>query len=389
MTTKVIMERYGWLTKEGKIIKWFKEEGDNVEKDEVLLDLETEKVVVQVKAPSAGTLLKIYSREGATVPVGDVIAIIGGPGETLPEVTVERGEERFEAKTRIKSSPAARRLAKEHGIDLSSVVGTGPAGRITERDVLGPIEHSVDNGHTESISESVAKIIPLVGMRKVIADRMSLSAKTTASVTAVTEIDMTNVVDFREKLLAEFERKANVRLTFTDILIKAVAKALEQHPLVNSVFVNDKIYEMSDINIGLAVSMEAGVVVPVIHEANKKSLLEIAMLRSSVIERLKQGRVDEFGRGTFTITNVGMHGIDIETPIINPPQSAILGIGRIVEKPVVVDEKISIRSMMYLSLTFDHRVFDGVPAAQFLQSLRAILENPQALAKEYRHPNSD
>lgn len=393
MPKNVVMERYGWLTKEGKILEWFKKEGDHVEKDEKLLELETEKVVIEVKAPSSGTLLKVVAYAGAVVPVGGLIAVIGEPGEPIPEMGAAKEPPQIPAtektsvhvgrcvKEKTKSSPVARRLAKGHKINLNEIKGTGPDGRIVRHDVIKAIEAS-DRERLEhpevaaNARKQAIRVIPLEGSRKTIADRMKLSSQNTAHVTTITEIDVSELVRFRKNLIPEVEREANVRLTYTDIIIKAVAKALEEHSTINSVLLGNEIYVMGDINIGIAVSLEEGLVVPVICNANMKSLVEIALMRKKIVEMAREGKVEEFKRGTFTVTNIGMYGMDIQTPIINPPQSAILGIGRIVDKPVVVDGRIVVRSMMYLSLTFDHRVFDGVPAARFLQTLEKILGDP-------------
>jgi pyruvate dehydrogenase E2 component (dihydrolipoamide acetyltransferase) len=393
MPKNVVMERYGWLTKEGKILEWFKKEGDQVEKDEKLLELETEKVVIEVKAPSSGTLLKVVASAGAVVPVGGLIAVIGEPGEPIPETRAAKEPPQILAtektsvrvgryvKEKAKSSPVARRLAKEHKINLSEIKGTGPDGRIVRDDVIKAIKAS-DREQVEqpevaaNARKQAVRVIPLEGSRKTIADRMKLSSQNTAHVTTITEIDVSELVKFRKNVIPEVEREADVRLTYTDVIIKAVAKALEEHSIVNSVLLGNEIYVMGNINIGIAVSLEEGLVVPVICNANMKSLVEIALMRKKIVEMAREGKVEEFKRGTFTVTNIGMYGMDIQTPIINPPQSAILGIGRIVDKPVVVDGRIVVRSMMYLSLTFDHRVFDGVPAARFLQTLEKILGDP-------------
>lgn len=226
-----------------------------------------------------------------------------------------------------------------------------------------------------------AKVIPMTTIRKTIAERMKQSHLTAVHVTITTEVNMTEAAKFRKKLLSEIEIDANACMSYTDILVKAVAEALKEHRIVNSRLEGERIKILEDINVGVAIATESGLVVPVIHNADKKSLTEIALVTKELIEKARKGTLTlkEVIGGTFTVTNLGMLGVDTFTPIINPPESAILGVGRIVERPVVVDGQIVARLMMPLSLSFDHRVIDGAIAAQFLQTLRQILENPCTL----------
>jgi pyruvate dehydrogenase E2 component (dihydrolipoamide acetyltransferase) len=217
----------------------------------------------------------------------------------------------------------------------------------------------------------VREVVPLTGIRKTGAERVSLSARTAPQSTITMEVDMSSTVKLRER----------VHVSYTDMLVKAVAKALAEHPIINSTLENEKIKIFADINVGVAGATESGLVVPVVYDADRKTLEEVASVLKKLIEKTKQGRLtkEELTGGTFTITNLGMYGVDVFTPIVNPPETAILGVGRVVERPVVVDEHIAVKPVMQLSLTFDHRVVDGVPAAKFLQKVKQVMENPNVL----------
>ena len=382
MVTKVVMPKYGWTMTEGKVLKWLKKEGELVKKGEPLFEMESEKTVTQVEAETSGILRKILVQEGTVVPVGETIAILTEPGEELPssDTLKQMVEEKPQIveEEKIKISPAARKLAEEHGIDITKIKGTGPDGRIVKEDILRVIESEKE---VVKVSSLPAKIIPLEGMRKIIAERMTLSARTTARVLLTIDVDMSEVSKLRQSLLEDVEKKWGVRLTYTDILVKAVAKALEEHPIVNSILVEDKIHVMESINIGVAVALKDGLIVPVVREANKKSLIEIALQLKELIEKARQGKLstEEATGGTFTISNLGMYGVGVQMQIINPPEVAILGVGAITDKPAVINGQITIRPMMTLSLVFDHRALDGAPAAEFLVTLKRILENPYIL----------
>ena len=396
MVTEIRMPRYGWTMTEGKIIKWLKKEGDHVEEGEPLLEVETEKVETEVNAIASGVLSKILSPEGSMVPVGQSIGIISESGESIPvkstiiEPTTKRpskknspiiAKEKLKIVNKFRASPLAKKLAEQYQVDLKKVEGTGPGGRIIKKDVIRVFDTQKQHLEKESESKLREKIVPLKGMRKIIAERMSKSAHTTARVLYTLDVDMTEVLKIRQALLEEIEKKANIRLSLTNIIVKAVARALKQHSMVNSILVEDELHLIEDINIGVAVSLEEGLIVPVIHNADRKSLLEIAISLDELIKRAKQGNLDaeDTTGATFTITNPGMFGIDIQMPVINTPESAILGIGSLSEQPVVKEGQIVIKPIMRLNLVFDHRVLDGVPAARFLQTLKKILENPYIL----------
>ncbi|MGQ9459858.1 MAG: dihydrolipoamide acetyltransferase family protein [Candidatus Bathyarchaeaceae archaeon] len=379
MATKILMPRLSLTMKEGTVVQWFKKEGDMVEKGEPLVEVLSEKATYDVEAPASGVLRKILAEEGTDVPVGETLGVITAPDEELPEIEVaaappaveaeeavavpeRKVEERIER--RVIATPAAKRLAREYDINLTQIRGSGPDGRIVEEDVKRLIEGT-------RITPQVREVIPLTGIRKTAAERVSLSAQTAPQSTITMEVDMSKAAELREK----------VGVSYTDMLVKAAAKALTEHPIINSTLEKEQIKIFADINIGVAVATGMGLIVPVIHNANRKSLTEISSRLKELAEKAKQSKLakEELTGGTFTITNLGMYGVDIFTPIINPPETAILGVGRVAEKPIVVDKQIVVRPLMQLSLTFDHRVVDGAPAAEFLQKVKQNLENPEAL----------
>ena len=429
----------------GKIGKWLVQEGDTITQGQPLLEIETDKVVHEQESPTDGVIAQLLVEEGANVPVNAILAIIGAPGEevarveigttteqptptqpeqpkTTPSATADikaspaarqlaeklaidltqvqpsgpggrilesdvqryidlRAEAPTET-TRLKASPLARRLAKEHGLDLGSIIGSGPDGRIVRDDVLqasaaAPPPSTVVEPATP---QQATEVIPMTGIREIIAERMTLSVQTNASVTLHTEVDATAFVELRRMLNNKLQAK-EISLTYTDLLVKVVANALGEHPRLNATLTNEGIHLLTEINIGVAVALEDGLVVPVVRNADKERLSEISALVRGFAERARSNQLtpSELQGGSFTITNLGNFGIDAFTPIINPPESAILGVGRIVKKPVVHNDEIAIRSMLTLSLTFDHRVIDGAPAAQFLQTVAGYIQDPYLL----------
>jgi pyruvate dehydrogenase E2 component (dihydrolipoamide acetyltransferase) len=383
MATKIVMPKFSDTMIEGTIVKWLKKEGEIIKKGEPLVEVMGDKLTYEVEAPTSGVLLKVLAPEESVVPVNHVIAIIGEHSEELYEMEIpkkvkeESKEQAMPKKAKVKkiepqvrASPAAKRLAREYNIDLMQVKGTGFEGRITEEDVKKFVEES-------KVMRRVKEIIPLIGVRKVIAERMLHSARKAPHVTLMMEVDGSEIVKLRQ----EFLKKTDVQVSYTDILVKAVAKALEEYPILNSTLENGQIKIFEDINIGVAVNTERGLVVPVVHNANKKSLIEIASILTKLIEKARKGILAEtdLTGGTFTISNLGMLGVDAFTPIINPPECAILGVGRLTEKPVAAGGKIDVRPIISLCLSIDHRIVDGYPAAQFLGRLKTILENPTIL----------
>ena len=360
---EVILPRIDPGMETGKIVEWLKKEGDEVEEGEPIVKVEGEKTVFTVEAPVSGILRKILAKEGDEVPVTRPIAIITAPGEEIREEFVER--------ERIKASPAARRLAKEYGIDLSSITGTGPGGRIVKEDVLRAI-----GLRKEKAELRIKEVIKLEGMRKTIARRLSESHRNVPPVAIVMEVDMSKALELRRKM-----REENKKVSITAMVVKAVAKALEQDPTLNSTVEGDRIIVYEDINVGVAVSLPDGLVVPVIRNANKKELTEISREIEALSNKAREEGLspEDVAGGTFTVSNLGIRDVEFFTPIINPPQAAILGVGTISEKPVVIEGRMEVRPMMHLSLVFDHRVTDGVPASEFLRKVKENLENPDLL----------
>ena len=308
-----------------------------------------------------------------------------GPGGRILEGDVQRyidlrGPAPTET-TRLKASPLARRLAKEHGVNLSSIAGSGPDGRVVRDDVLQAASTAPEIPAVEMPAlQQPAEVIAMDGIRGIIAERMTLSVQTNASVTLHTEVDATAFVELRGMLNDKLQAR-EVSITYTELLVKVVANALREHPRLNATLTDEAIHLLPEINIGVAVALEDGLVVPVVRNADKERLSEISGQVKSFAERARSNQLTpgELQGGTFTITNLGNFGIDAFTPIINPPESAILGVGRILKKPVVHDDEIVIRSMLTLSLTFDHRVVDGAPAAQFLQTVSGYIQDPYLL----------
>lgn len=392
MVIKVTVPMLGWTMKEGVLTKWLKKEGEFIAKGEPLFELETEKALTEVEAPGSGILRKILVPEGSTVKVSEVVALIAEPDEEIecldykrPEdVTVTTSDvaqlkkpERLSVKInasapRIKISPAARKMAIKHQIDITKLVGTGPGGRITRKDVMEAIQRL-------SLLPKVKQVIPLTPTRKTIAERLAYSYRTAVHASIGLEVDMTEILRLREELNKLIEPDIKTKVSLTDILIKVTACALREHPILNSTLDENEIKVFEDINIGLAVASERGLIVPVIRQADKKSLKEIVLIRNELVQKARYGKltVEDVTGSTFTISNMGMYGITSGMSIINPPEVAILSVGAVVEKPVAKDGKIEIRPMMGIGLSFDHRVIDGATAALFLHSIKNYLESPK------------
>ncbi len=406
---------------EGEVIKWLVKDGDKVEEHQAIVELETDKAVVQVPSPKSGTILKTYGRPGEKIHVGDVLCSIGEAGEKAPLVTkivapkpaplkkvsttvmgqleeapdeeekpVTPAPPRKVAEPMVAVLPAIRKLAQEMGVDVSKVQGSGPGGRITEDDVRrgsGKAEKEASRAPTVTF-EKFGRVlrIPLKGIRKTIAENMSQSLKTAAHVTHMDYADVTKLADFREKEKEQAEKKG-VKLTFMPFIVKACLLGLKEFPYVNSSLDDEKqeIVIKQYYNIGFAVDTPAGLMVPVIHNANEKTILEIArdIWRMAELCRTREVQLKDLQGGTFTITNIGSLGGEFATPVINYPECAILALGRISEKPVVVDGKIEIRKILPVSLSFDHRIIDGAMAAKFVSEIKRHLEDPDALLMGY------
>ncbi len=362
MVTKVVMPRLSLTMKTGTVGKWYKNEGATVEKGEPIVEVISEKATYDLEAPASGILRKIVAAGGVDVPVNEVLGFITGSDEVFSEEAIATKEISLEEKTKenVLASPAAKRLARERGVDISLVEGSGPDGRIVEEDVERFAQAAIGT------LPKVKRIISLTGFRKVSAERVSTSFRTAPHSTLMMEVDASKMAELHEKL----------QVSYTAIIVKAAAKSLTEHSGINSTLAGDQIKLFEDVNVGVAVATEDGLVVPVIRNADRKSVAEVDIAIKELTEKANQGKLIESDvkGGTFTVTNLGMYGVDSFVPIINPPEAAILGVGRIVEKPAAIGEKIEVRPMMVLSLSYDHRIVDGAPAADFLRSVKVKIE---------------
>ena len=401
MITKVIMPKLGMVMKEGLVVLWHVEEGDQIEAGKLLLEIESDKVTTEIEAPASGVVRKIIVRADEIVPCGTVVGIITDtedeeiPGldaivaesrsvamsreqweerQTLKEATEEAGASEPEERLRI--SPAARKLAKEHGVDPSRIKGTGPRGRIVREDVMRAAEEGRKQPASAVEEERPGESVPITRLRRSIADNMARSAHTVARVVHFAEVDMTRAVDYRNENRESFKREVEADLSYNALLIKATASAMREDPVLNVSFQDDGIRRHGDINIGLAVALDEGLITVSIKQADQKGLRLIAKESAALIEKAQAGRlqVDDVTGNSITISSLGGFDIDSFTPIVNLPEAAILGVGSVVDRPVVKSGKIEVAPIMKLSLSFDHRIVDGAPAARFLQLLKRKLE---------------
>jgi len=383
----------------GKIIEWLKNEGDRVNQDEPVVRVEGEKTTFEVNSPGPGVLRKLLYEPGTDVEVGQVMALVGEPNEPLPsgiaaretaaptrpEPTASLEVELLTKTGRAQepaASPVARRMAREAGIGLSQIKGSGPGGRIVREDVLKAIEQAkaqpqAVEGPSQARNVPIAKTIRLSGKRKAVAERLSYGFHTTVPVMITMEASMSRVVEQRENLRGRGAEDVSI----TAYVVKAVAKALEEHPMINSSLEQDELRLYGDINVAVAINTPDGLVAPVIPQTNKKPVLEVSRQIRSLTDRAMQNTLSvlDLTGGTFTVTNLGGFGVELFAPVINPPQCAILGFGKTSEKPVIVGKEVRAMPMTTLSLVFDHRIVDGVPAARFLQRVKELLEDPVRL----------
>jgi pyruvate dehydrogenase E2 component (dihydrolipoamide acetyltransferase) len=423
MASPVILPKLGLTMTEGTLTRWLVADGERVEKGQLIFEMSTEKIETEVEAEKAGIVRHLVA-EYTTVPAGAVVGCLLAEGEEMPEefeamagtgvgraaAAAEAAEPRrvgapaaagprpapqtppspapsAPAETEFRPvSPLARRLADELGVDLSKVVGSGPGGRIVKEDV----ERAAAASEAPAAAPPSGEVVPFRGMRRNIGERMHESLQTMAQLTITTEADVTEAVTLREQLVEEWQSEG-LRPTYTDLVLKAAAFALTEHPRVNATLEGESIRLLSEVHVGLAVSLDEGLIVPVVRDADKKSLKQIAAETSDLSEKARANTlsVDDVTGGTFTVTSLGMYGVDTFTPIVTPRQAAILGVGRIREVPAFASDdgppsgtqtgRLVRRSVMDLSLTFDHRLLDGAPAAQFLGRVRALLERPYLL----------
>lgn len=413
MPIDVIMPQMGESIFEGTITKWLKKIGDTVEKDEPLFEISTDKVDAEIPSPEAGVLTEIRIGEGATVEVNTVVAVIGEAGSAVasaPAAEVPRTPVQKAAATqvvvqeaapphvpgRIRSSPLARRIAKEHGMDLSRIAGTGTGGRIGKEDVLRAATSPFQQAATPSqkpLQEAAApqapappQAVPLTRMRAIIADRMVESVRTSPHVYSVYKVDMTRIARLREQHRAAFEQRHGTKLTYMPFIAAAAVEALRRYPIVNASLESAAgglaIRYHQNINLGIAVALEWGLIVPVVRQAETSSFAALARTIADLAHRARSKKLspDEVGGSTFTLTNAGAFGGEFGMPIINQPESAILAIGGLRKEPAVLtdadgNDSIAIRSMQYFCLGFDHRLIDGADAGKFMGDFKKTLEN--------------
>ncbi|MGE7886944.1 dihydrolipoamide acetyltransferase family protein [Bacillus cereus] len=394
MAVEVVMPKLGMAMKEGIITSWNIKAGDNVAKGELIASINSEKIETEIEAPADGTVLDIAVSEDEGVPPGTVICYIGKPNEKveMQESThvVEEKTSNIEvqnvqnqeangkevSKQRIKISPVAKKIAKSENLDIKALVGTGPGGRITKADVLKVLEVRVNILEVPKQEESTE--IPVTGMRKAIANRMHASLQNSAQLTLTMKVDVTDLVALHKEIAEVVQKRYNNKLTITDFVSRAVVLALREHKEMNSAFINDVIHQFEHVHLGMAVALEKGLVVPAIRFANNLSLVELSKEIKNVAQKARAGNLssDDMQGTTFTISNLGSFGIEYFTPVLNTPETGILGIGAIEHVPVYKGKKLKKGSMLPLSLTFDHRVLDGAPAAAFLRTIKRYLEEP-------------
>jgi len=435
MPTNVIMPQMGESVAEGTVTKWLKKLGERVERDEPLFEISTDKVDAEIPSPAAGRLAQILVKENETVAVNTVVAVIDGEGAAVAAPASETSNLKSEipappalafseasaagpsappAETPsqapapgvpVRSSPLVRRIARENRIDLAQVKGTGLGGRVSKKDILnyldgrqkapaaqapppslemphGPQAREAPGAPTPTAPPQIVftgptQVVPMTPMRRQIAEHMVTSKRTSAHVYTVIEVEMTKVAQIRERYKDEFERRHGLKLTYTPFVVRAAVEAIKEVPVINSSVEGTNIIYKRDVNIGIAVALEQGLIVPVVKRADEKNFLGVARAVQDLAERArtKHLSVDDVQGGTFTITNPGSFGGLFGLPIIHQPQVAILGVGAIEKRPMVRDDAIAIRPMVYLSLSYDHRVVDGAVAERFLGKIKKFLEN--------------
>lgn len=410
---KVIMPKLGLTMESGIIEKWHKKEGDRVETGDVLFEVMTDKVALEVESYNSGILRKIIRFEGEEVPVTEVLAYIGEKDEEIPEessvapkeavperkssssggssdglkngnlkIDVKENNESETSDRRIRISPLAKKIAQDNQIDITKIKGSGPKGRIIKEDIISIIDSKkaviADKKHD---AINIRSSSPLTGAKKIIAERMSESKKAIPHMSLRIKVDVTKLISMREQIKEKFKKLHDVKVTYTDFIVKACAAALEENIELNSSFINDNFIIYEDINIGIAVATGDNLVVPTIYKCNGMSLIDIAKKRYELVKKAREGglSLDDITNGTFTITNLGMYGIRSSIPIINPPQAAIIAIGEIYDEPTMVNGEIALRSFMEMTLSCDHRIIDGAKSSLFLKSLKGRIENPLEL----------
>jgi pyruvate dehydrogenase E2 component (dihydrolipoamide acetyltransferase) len=409
MPIDIVMPKLGLTMTEGLIVEWRKKEGDPVKKGEILFVLETEKVTYEVEAPEDGTLGKILVKEQETVPVGAAVAYLLTPGEAAVEVTAappaapkaEAASPAPAAATsvsiaaqpaggRVKATPLAKKVAKELGVDLSALAGSGPGGRIMREDVekakaagiqapAAPAPSAPAQAPTAPAAAAAeGRLAAFTGMRKTIAKRMLQSKVEAAQAYMGNTVDASRIQALRTELLPFIEKKTGVRITITDLMMKVTGAALREHPVINTRWTDKGVLYLPEVNMGMAMALDEGLIVPVIKNINAKNLGQVAQDRVALIEKGKKNSFlpDDIKGSTFTLSSMGMFGLETFTAIINQPENAILAVGAIIEKPVALKGEVVIRPLMTVNLTYDHRTIDGAEAGKFMRTLKEMIEEP-------------
>lgn len=432
MAVEVILPKVDMVMETGTFVEWFKQEGQQVVKGEPLFTILTDKAAIEIEAPASGKLAGVSAKPDDVIPVSETIAYILAPGERLPErrngafaasgttaggavSAAPAGAGVAQAASsptvpagKVRASPVARRMATDLGLNLNTLSGRGPRGRIQRADVAAAeqlekqaqeaqptafvqtpaalIEGSMRPGGIPALQIALPEarrkeVIPLTGARKIIAQRMAYSAATAPHISLSLHVDMSEATRLRTGLLAKIEQSTGQRLSFTAILARAVTAVLPRHPFINASLNGEEIICWEDIHLGIATSLKDYLIVPVIRQAQTKNLEQLVAVLADLVERARSRRLSpaEMSGSTFTISNLGMFGIEAFTAIINPPESAILAVGKIVERQAAGEDNLALKSMMNLTLSADHRVIDGAAAASFLAELKATLENPYLL----------
>lgn len=399
MPVEILMPKLGLTMTEGKVIEWRKSEGDRVTKGEVIYVLETEKVAYEVEAPEDGIIGRILVAKDKTVPVGAIVAYLTKPGESadaIPAKTVvakkvapakekagqsppvEAARSGTPTGGRLRATPLAKKMARELNVNLSFVPGTGPSGRVVADDIK---KAAASSPAAQAATRLPEKLVPFTGMRQTIAKNMMASKVGTAQTYMSVTVDASAIVKHRKALLPHIEEKHGVKLTITDLMMKLTGHAIMSHPVINTRWSDEGVHFLPVVHMGMAMALDEGLIVPVIRNINALTRGQIAKERTLLIEKVRENRFgpDDIKGSTFTLSTLGMFGIESFTANINIPESAILAVGTIIDKPVAVDGQVMIRPMMNMTLTYDHRIIDGAEAAKFMQTLKALIEEPLML----------
>ena len=371
MAVEVVMPKLGMSMKEGTVSVWNKEVGETVNKGESIASINSEKIEMEIESPAEGTVLDIKVPEGEGVPPGTVICYIGEGNEQV-ERKKEKEIQSKPKKERKKISPVARKMAISANLDIDTLVGTGPGGRITKEDVLRALPERKEKKQNETVQQ------PINMMRKTIASRMMESLQTSAQLTITMKADVTKLTNLQQQLNETAIARYDTKLTITDFVAKAAILSLLEHPAMNSQYHNGVVETFENVHLGIAAALDNGLAVPVIRHAERLTLIELAKSIKLYGQKAREGKLlhDEIQGSTFTLTNLGAYGVEHFTPILNPPEAGILGVGTMYDTPVYREDELCKGTILPLSLTFDHRVLDGAPASAFLSTVKAHLEEP-------------